>query len=88
MATSDSAQEFDTASVQPLDVDGVGAIAIGTILFAIAFVVLLFWRDSLAADGREWWIWVCAVGAGLGVIGTAYTARRRAAYRAAKADAP
>ncbi len=87
MAPSDSEQEFDIASVKPLDTDGVAAIAIGTVLFAIAFVVSLFWRESLAADGREWWIWVCAVGAGLGVIGTAYTARRRAAYRAAKADA-
>ena len=73
----------DPESVKPLDVDGVNAMIVGTALFAIAFVVLLIVHKSLEADNSGWWIWVCATGTVFGLIGTAYTVRRRAVYRAA-----
>jgi hypothetical protein len=72
--------------VKPLDVDGVGAIAIGTLLWAIAFLVLLLFRDSLVSNDAEWWLWVAATGAGLGLLGLAYTTRRRAVYRRAQQE--
>lgn len=71
--------------VQPLDEDGVVAVAAGTVAWLIALVVLWgFFRDELAAHDAEWWLTVCVVGAGLGVLGLGYTLRRRAAYRKAR----
>jgi hypothetical protein len=89
MGTSDATSEppkpeFDTASVAPLDTDGVAAIAIGTALFAIALVVALLFSKTLIERDATWWIWVCAAGFGLGILGTVFAARRRTAYRAAK----
>jgi len=71
--------------VKPLDVDGVGAVAIGTFLWLIALVVLLLMRSQLEETGSQWWILVAATGAALGVPGLWYTTRRRAAYRRASA---
>jgi Protein of unknown function (DUF2530) len=67
--------------VQPLDEDGVTAVALGTIAWTVALVVLLLLRDQLAASGAQWWIWVAVTGALLGLPGLWYTSRRRAAYR-------
>jgi len=69
--------------VTPLDVDGVGAIAVGTVLWLIALVVLLFFREDLVASDSEWWIWVAAAGFGLGLPGLWYTRRRRSVYQTA-----
>lgn len=90
---SDSSESVPTAptsapsppEVPPLDVDGVGAIVVGTVLWAVAFVALLFFRQSLEDSGSGWWIAVAATGCVLGLIGLAYTVRRRSAYRRAAA---
>jgi hypothetical protein len=74
------------AEVRPLDVDGVAAVTVGTILWAVALVVLLVLRDTLEQSGSGWWIWVAAAGFGLGIPGLVYTTRRRAAYRKASAS--
>lgn len=66
-----------------MDADGVTAVALGTVCWAIAGVVLaVFFRDALADAGASWWLWVCAVGTGLGLIGLPYVIRRRNVYRA------
>lgn len=71
--------------VQPLDEDGVGAVAVGTVVWLVALAVLwLFFRDSLAAHDTSWWLMVCIVGAGLGGLGLVYTIRRRNVYRKAR----
>lgn len=71
--------------VQPLDEDGVAAVATGTVAWLVGFVVLwLFFRDDLEAHGTQWWLTVCLVGAGMGLLGLIYTTRRRAAYRKAR----
>ncbi len=61
-----------------MDVDGVAATTIGTILWAIAFVILLSFRGRLEAAGHGQWIWICLAGAGLGLWGIAYCRHRRA----------
>ncbi len=68
-------------TVEPLDEDGVGAVAIGTVLWAIAAVILFLMRDQLAQSGAQWWLWVAVTGAALGIPGLWFTTRRRAAYR-------
>jgi Protein of unknown function (DUF2530) len=57
---------------EPLDVDGIASVAIGTVLFLVAFLVVVLMR------GFDRWAWVCLAGAGLGVLGLGYCIRRRA----------
>lgn len=73
--------------MQPLDEDGVLAVTLGTVAWLVAFAVLyVFFRDQLRADGQQWWLTVCLVGAGLGVAGRWYTVRRRNTYRRTRAS--
>ena len=55
--------EGSTVTVDPLDEDGVGAVAIGTALWLVALIVLILMRGTLTASGSQWWIWVAATGA-------------------------
>lgn len=63
--------------VEPLDVDAVRTVQIGTVLWAIALVVTLVARDALQDAGHSWWIWTCVAGVVLGLIGLVITMRRR-----------
>jgi len=71
-----------TEASTPLDVDGVTAVSIGCIAFALGFIGCVIFRDQLAANGQQWWMWVCIVGFVLGLGGLAFVVRRRSAYRA------
>lgn len=79
---------FFVPDVAPLDVDGVRTVAVGTILWLGALLVLLPFRSRLEDAGRGWWLWTCVAGFGLGLLGWAYCRRRRrravAALRAAR----
>jgi len=67
-------------TLAPLDVDGVGAVAVGTILWTVALVLCLVLRGPLTDAGRGWWTWVCLTGALLGAAGYTFVRRRRTAY--------
>ena len=68
---------YVVAQVDPLDVDGTRTVAVGTLLFLVAFLLLLPFHDRLEADGTAWWQWTCLAGFGLGVVGWEYCRRRR-----------
>lgn len=70
------------ADVEPLDVDGVRTVAVGTALWGIAFVALLPFAARLQDDGRLWWLWTCLTGFGLGLFGVEFCRRRRAQHAA------
>ncbi len=72
---------FLVADVDPLDVDGVRTVSIGVALWLIGFVALLPFAGQLRESGRDWWLWTCLAGAGLGLLGLEYCRRRRAATR-------
>lgn len=73
---------FAAAGLKPLDVDGVGVCVTGTVLWALAGLLLaVFFRHQLDEAGRIWWIQTCAVGAALGLLGLPYLLRRRSTYR-------
>lgn len=79
---------YIVADVDPLDLDGVRTVGTGIVLWAVGFVVLLFFRDQLRADGHLWWIWACVAGFGLGLIGWNHCLRRRARRTRAEQAAP
>jgi hypothetical protein len=65
------------AEVPPLDVDGVQAATVGTVLFGLATVVLVLGYDRLRAAGDAWWLGVAVSGLGLGLLSLGYTVIRR-----------
>jgi hypothetical protein len=68
---------YVVAKVEPLDVNGVRTIAIGSALWLIAFIALLPFYSTLQDHGRGWWLWTCLAGFGLGLLGVEYCRRRR-----------
>ena len=62
--------------LKPLEVNGITAVTLGTIAWAIALVVLLFSRDWLAETGRSHWVWIAASGVVLGLLGYRYSTNR------------
>jgi Protein of unknown function (DUF2530) len=71
-----------SAAPQPVDVDGVAIVTVGTILWAIAFVALLPFRSRLADHNIDWWLWTCLAGVAMGLWGINYCRRRRNRIRA------
>lgn len=68
---------YIVADVAPLDVDGVRTLLVGSILWALAFVMLLPFSGRLREDGQLWWLWTCVAGFGLGLLGWDFCRRRR-----------
>jgi len=69
------------AEVEPMDVDGVRTMTVGTVIWAVATVALLPFLGSLEDQGRTWWLWTSLAGFGLGLIGIEYCRRRRNTLR-------
>jgi hypothetical protein len=65
------------ADVEPLDVDGVRTVAIGSVAWIVAFVAMLPFIGTLRDHDRLSWLWICIAGFGLGLIGVEYCRRRR-----------
>jgi hypothetical protein len=68
---------YVVAPVEPLDVDGVRTMQVGTAIWGLAFLLLLPFYGRLSADGHLWWLWTCAAGFGLGALGWEHCRRRR-----------
>ena len=68
---------YIVADVDPLDVDGTRTVAVGSLLFLLAFFLLLPFYGRLEENDKTWWLWTCLAGFGLGVIGWDYCRRRR-----------
>jgi hypothetical protein len=57
--------------------DALVPIAIGTVAWIIAAIVLMFFREQLEQAGTTWWFGACAVGVISGLGGIAYVLYRR-----------
>ena len=77
----------DRSTPEALDVDAVWPVAGGTVLWFVAFLVLLPFRHRLIDSGHELWLWTCLAGTGLGLIGLPMCLRQRSATRRARAAA-
>jgi hypothetical protein len=73
------------AALEPVDDDGVRAVSVGLVVWAVAAVACLLWREDLAERGADWWLWSCLVGLGFGLGMLLYMRRRAAVYRAHRA---
>lgn len=63
---------------EPLETDDVRVVALLTVAWAVALVVLVVARLA-GSDVHGWWLAMCAAGAVLGVAGVGYCRRRQAA---------
>ena len=76
------------ADIEPLDVDGVHTVAVGSALWLVALLALLPFVETLRDSGRLWWLWTCIAGFGFGLLGLEYCRRRRNALRMQPTAAP
>jgi len=75
-------RRYLVAEVEPLDVDGVRTMQVGSALWLLAFLVLLPFAGRLRDADRGWWLITCLFGLALGLIGWEYCRRRRRALLA------
>lgn len=61
---------------EPLHTDDRKAVLVGTVIWLLGLAATLIQREDLAAAGRSWWVWTCAAGAGLGLLGLSYLHHR------------
>jgi len=60
-----------------MEANDVAIVTGGTVLWLVAFLVLLPFHGWLAAHGHTNWPWICLAGFGLGLIGVWYCRARR-----------
>jgi hypothetical protein len=65
----------------PAPVNSRLVVTIGTILWFVAFVVLLPFYGWLGEHGHRVWLWTCLAGWVLGLLGLALMSRHRKAGR-------
>jgi hypothetical protein len=63
---------------EPLETNDVAIVAGGTVLWALALVVLLVLKAA-GTDVHDWWLVMCASGAALGLAGVRFCLRRQRA---------
>ena len=64
--------------LKPLEVNGITAVTLGTIIWSVATLIMVLMRDQLEAAGRGNWIAIGFAGITLGLLGIRYTKRRAA----------
>lgn len=62
--------------LKPLEVNGITAVTIGTLIWLITFFAFIFSKRLLVNQGHEDWVQIAGLGFVLGLIGIRYTIRR------------
>ena len=81
---SSSASQSLKNELEPLEVNGITAVTLGTGIWSVATLVMVLMRDQLEASGRGDWIAIGFSGIILGLLGMRYTKRRAARIDRAK----
>ncbi|CAN5211489.1 hypothetical protein BH09ACT5_BH09ACT5_24510 [soil metagenome] len=63
----------------PVKTDDRKAFLVGTVAWLVALAVFLVLLPTLADQGNAWWLWTCAAGLVIGVIGLGWSVWRRRA---------
>ncbi len=69
------------AEVEPLDLDGVTSVIVGSSVWVLSLVYVLVRHDHLQDTGRGWWTYSVLAGLALGLVGFVYCIRRRSRVR-------
>ncbi|PJJ61982.1 DUF2530 domain-containing protein [Compostimonas suwonensis] len=69
---------------EPAQTDDRWPLLVGTILWLVAGAVMLIVFGALDAAGRGWWLWVCCIGVGIGLVGLLVAVRNRRRARAGR----
>lgn len=72
---STAENSITNSQLEPLNVTGVTTVTIGTVIWAVAAIILFAIRDSLSAEQQDW-PWIALAGFVLGLMGIRYTKRR------------
>jgi hypothetical protein len=67
----------DLTTPPPVQINARRIVAIGTLLWFVAFVALLPFYGWLGDHGHRIWLWTCLAGWILGLIGSAIMMRHR-----------
>ena len=70
--------------LKPLEVNGITAVTVGTVIWSVATLIMVLLRNQLEASGRENWIEIGVAGIILGLLGMRYTKRRAARIERSK----
>jgi hypothetical protein len=70
----------------PLEVNGITAVTIGTVIWSVATLIMVLMRNQLEEAGRSNWIAIGVAGIILGLLGMRYTKRRAARIEKSKAN--
>ena len=70
----------------PLEVNGITAVTLGTVIWSVATLIMVLMRDQLEAAGRGNWIAIGVAGIVLGLLGLRYSKRRVARIEKSKAN--
>ena len=68
----------------PLEVNGITAVTIGTVIWSVATLIMVLMRDQLETSGRGDWVAIGVCGIILGLLGMRYTKRRVARIEKSK----
>lgn len=58
--------------VEPLRTNDRVTVLVGSLVWAVLLLVCLLRREQLEAAGTGWWVWTCAAGLVLGLVGLAW----------------
>lgn len=64
---------------EPMQTDDERVVLIGTVGWVIGLVVLVVLRVADQTEVQDWWLVMCGYGIALGLLGTQYIRRRKAA---------
>ncbi len=68
---------IDPQDLKPIETDGINLLYVGTILFAIATLVLIYQPDFIDDQTQMVWLRITIMGTILGLIGLRIIKRRR-----------
>lgn len=83
MGLMDKWIDSDRNAPEPLEGNVVATITTGTVLWFLLLVVQLPFYDWYAAHDHTWFLWTCAAGTGLGLVGIGMVRRRERGLRGA-----